>query len=275
MTWIRWDTGTAQHEVVGALAERLRIKPAQALGHYAAACCGFGEYQQDGNASVITSTTLEQWALWSGTKGKFALAFRDICLERREGQRDPVGSVKGWWRQRSYLEKQRADAARRHQPGEKTPQKPDENPRGFRGGTPSGFARHDDDDEDGNGTTTTSSSSGGPVISKTDYAIQCTVACNRGLRENPAVGMRFNELVTGNQVAPGEWQDAGIPISLAERVVYERALAYKPAGSNRQPTNLKYFSKPVLEAWEIAQGHAVEKRNGKPTFTGYQEYVPK
>ncbi|SRR5581483_5707221 len=112
MTWIRWETRAPDHELVGALAEALRVEPAHALGLYVAACCGFGEYRQDGDASQVTDTTLELWALWRGKRGAFAQVFRAVCVERREGQRDPVGVVRGWWRQRALLEKQRRDAAR-------------------------------------------------------------------------------------------------------------------------------------------------------------------
>lgn len=97
-------------------------------------------------------------------------------------------------------------------------------------------------------------------ISRTDYARRCTVACNRGLRDNPRVN-GFRELVTSNQlVEAGRWLDGRIPIDLAEQIVFDRALAYEPAGSNRQPASLRYFRKPVEEAWERQEGRAQERR---------------
>jgi hypothetical protein len=112
VTWIRWETKTPKHELVGDLAEGLKVRRAEALGLYNATCCGFGEYRKDGRADQITDTTLEQWAEWEGRKGRFAEIFRQRCVEQRSGQRDAVGTVKGWWRQAALLEKQVKDNSR-------------------------------------------------------------------------------------------------------------------------------------------------------------------
>lgn len=93
------------------------------------------------------------------------------------------------------------------------------------------------------------------------YARRCTVACNRGLRENPAVGSRFNELVTSGQAAVArDWQVAGIAIDVAESTIYARALTYAPTGHNRQPRSLGYFGPAVVESWDRAQGRLEECR---------------
>jgi hypothetical protein len=137
LTWIRWDVRTPTHEVVGALAEALKVPTSHALGYYVAACCGFGEYQKDGRAEAVTDATLEDWALWRGAKGRFAGIFRALCVEQRADQKDAVGTVKGWWRQAALLEKQVRDA---HRPGQKQReprQEPPENPPETR----AGFAR--------------------------------------------------------------------------------------------------------------------------------------
>jgi hypothetical protein len=134
------------HEVVGALSEVLGVELAQALGHYSATCCGFGEFRKDGRANKITDSTLEQWALWRREPGAFATAFRAHCVETARGQKDRPGIVRGWWRQAKLLEKQVTDAARRHPPKDAS-DKPDKNPRGFAAGTPAGLSRN------GNGST--------------------------------------------------------------------------------------------------------------------------
>jgi hypothetical protein len=134
------------HEVVGALSEVLGVELAQALGHYSATCCGFGEFRKVGGAIKITYSTLEQWALWRGEPGAFATAFRAHCVETARGQKDRPGIVRGWWRQAKLLEKQVTDAARRHPPKDAS-DKPDKNPRGFAAGTPAGLSRN------GNGST--------------------------------------------------------------------------------------------------------------------------
>lgn len=125
MTWIRWECEAPDHELFGVLAELLRVHPVQAYGHYQRTCCRFGKHQRDGVASAITDTTLELWAGWTGKRGRFAVAFRETCVERREGQSDPVGAVKGWWRQRALLEKQWKDA---HRPNSRQRGRADESP---------------------------------------------------------------------------------------------------------------------------------------------------
>ena len=77
MTWIRGETTAPRNELVGALSKRLTVSAPQAFGHFAAVCCGFGEYRVDGRADLVSDTTLEDWALWRGRPWRFAAAFRD------------------------------------------------------------------------------------------------------------------------------------------------------------------------------------------------------
>lgn len=102
MTWLRWETTAAQSDVVGYLAEALRIELAHAFGLYVACCLGFGEHQPDGMASAVSDATLEHWALWRGRRGRFAASFRARCV-------DEDGQVRGWWRQLKLLERQERD----------------------------------------------------------------------------------------------------------------------------------------------------------------------
>lgn len=111
MTWLRWDTETRHHAVIGRLAEALKVKPAYALGHYFACCSGFGEHQTDGDVRAVSDTTLEGWALWTGKRGVFARAFRALCVSDGSG-RDPLGVIRGWWRQRAIVQKQERDRQR-------------------------------------------------------------------------------------------------------------------------------------------------------------------
>jgi hypothetical protein len=135
--WLRWDVETPNSDVASELAEALNIHVAQALGHYFACCSGFGAHRPDGNVHAVTDTTLEQWALWTGRKGRFAVAFRSRCMGEN-------GIVRGWWRQDALLRKQAIDRAkppfhRRGSPGGKSGVPPGEsggNPRGKIGGSP-------------------------------------------------------------------------------------------------------------------------------------------
>lgn len=106
MTWIRWECSTPHSDVVGQLAEALNIPLAQALGHYTAACCGFGEHRDDGSVDAVSDATLEQWAMWAGRRGRFAEAFRLRC-------RNDEGYLRGWWRQEKLFAKRERDRVKR------------------------------------------------------------------------------------------------------------------------------------------------------------------
>ncbi len=127
MGWIRWETDTPQSDVVGWLAEQLGIELAQALGHYNAACCGFGAHRPDGMVSEVSDRLLEQWAMWRGEDGQFAAAFRERCMGED-------GQLRGWWRQEKLLERAERDRNKRRPPKNphKTPNgkvgEPPENP---------------------------------------------------------------------------------------------------------------------------------------------------
>lgn len=105
MAWIRWECGTPDSEVVGWLADRLKVQPATALGHYTAVCCKVGEHRGDGRVADVSDALLEQWALWRGRRGVFAAAFRERC-------QDPDGLLRGWWRQDKLDEKREKDRLR-------------------------------------------------------------------------------------------------------------------------------------------------------------------
>lgn len=265
MTWIRIDCDLPDHPVIGLLAQALKVDTDRSLACYTRTLLGFGDHRPDGRPAFVADVTLEEWAKWKGKPGQWAEAFRRLCIEQRLGQKDDPGVIKGWWRQRALLEKQLKDAARRKP---RAPKEPGENPRGFSGEG----GGNDDDDVYG----TESSSASGARAEKNgggkdeayqavpttleDYVNRCTVACNRGLRENLAIGSRFNELVASNQVLPRTWFEARIPIEVAEQAIYERSKEYPPAGTNRQPRNLNYFRDIVPEAWERARGRYQERR---------------
>lgn len=130
MTWIRWDTVTPRSEVIGFLAERLGVKPVQALGHYNAMACGFGDHRADGRLDKVSDPMLETWAMWAGKPGRFAKAMRDWCAMAVEVDGDP-GELRGWWRQTALLTKQERD--RQKPDGRK---KSRANPPGDSGGIP-------------------------------------------------------------------------------------------------------------------------------------------
>jgi len=83
------------------------------------------------------------------------------------------------------------------------------------------------------------------------YLTRCVVALNAGLRANPALP-GFREVAASEQAGRVTWEDDGIPVETAERVVAEVAATYKPTPHNRQPGSLRYFDKAVRRAHELA-----------------------
>ena len=258
MTWIRLDCELPNHPVIGLLAQELRVDTDRALACYCRTLLGFGEHRVDGRVGAVADVTLEEWAKWRGRAGRWATAFRSLCVEMREGERDQPGVIKGWWRQLKLLEKQERDRLR---PGEGT-RKASERPAGA---SQVPLGGNDNDDENENGYGKQSSLAGereneplsGPV-DRIAYAQRCTIACNRGLRDNPKIN-GFRELATSNQMEiTDEWLGHGTPVELAEQVVYDRAMSYTPRGSNRQPASLSYFSRVLQQEWEVEQSRRLE-----------------
>lgn len=267
MTWIRWECSSPGHPVIGVLAAALRVRAAEAFGLYCATCCGFGDHQPDGLTTAVAAVTLEQWAGWQGKPGQWAAAFLARCVEHEEGQADQVGAVHGWWRNEAVLREQER---RRRRPGQGTRKAAAQNPEGHEKAAVGPHAANagpsrgdDDDDDDGDGKEASASSCAREAepepLTPIAYTQRCTVACNRGLRENPQVG-GFNELVSSNQAdVTAAWITAGVPVAVAAQAIYDRALVYRPSGRNRQPQSLGYFGPAVFEAAERATGRAQER----------------
>jgi hypothetical protein len=259
MTWFRVEAALRDHKVLGVIAEQLRVRRAEAAGLYVLTLAGFAEHEQSGRPALVSDSDLEDWARWHGRAGRFAQLFRERFVETREGQRDPPGQIKGWWRQGALFRKQQADATKPagNTPPPTDPQSP-ENPATIPRGNPAGSSGYvvvvDVDD---NGTRPLTA---GParVIEPIVYTQRCTVAANRGLRENPLVAGRFNELVASNQAEPAEWLRDGVAIEVAEAAIYHRAKVFRPRGRNTQPTHLGYFRDAVKDAWEKVQGQQLE-----------------
>lgn len=249
MTWFRVEAGLGDHELVGLIMEGLSVNRREAVGLYVLSLAGFAEYQPDGVVKSVTTSTLEGWAEWRGKPGRYAAFFRGHCVETRQGQPDAPGVVKGWWRNKKLLEKQERDRHKRKKPPINPPE------------TPADSWGNVDVDVDGDVKSSIGRSSRaliGSELTPAAYTIKCTAAANRGLRENPAINGRFNELASSAQDEPGLWQKAGIPIEVAESAIYQRAKEYRPKGSRIQPTTLGYFRNAVTEAWDREHGRAAE-----------------
>lgn len=104
------------------------------------------------------------------------------------------------------------------------------------------------------------------VAAPPTYQRRCTIAANAGLHANALIGDVFNELVASVQTAALDWERDKIPVELAERVIGERARAYRPEGRNRQPRNLRYFDAAVRDAAEREGSRGAEPPGGTHPF---------
>ena len=146
MTWIRLETDFPRHKLIGLLADKLRMDRDRAAMCLIRIWCAFGELEPDGKAVEIPDSTLEDWAGWKGPRGRFALVFREYCLE-------PTGTIRGWWRQEKLLQRQEEKRKRPSQ-SQRVRQKSGKSPAPDNDRTNSGQSAGNVDD---NGTTTTDS----------------------------------------------------------------------------------------------------------------------
>jgi hypothetical protein len=261
--WYRLECDVGDDELWEELGSRLGVPGPHAFGHYGWFTGRYGERwirgKIKGRLDSLQDATIEKWARWAGTPGAFAAALRELCTDTDSGE------LKGFRRRNAkILLKQLRDARKKkgesadsapplREPALDPAREPRENPHAY-------------DDNDGNGYEKNSSTTTAREVESVLYAQRCTVAGNRGLRDNPKVN-GFRELVTSNQVeVTDEWRAKGIPCEFAEQVVYQRAEAYQPRGSNRQPVGLNYFTKAILTEWEVEQGRGLERDfQPKPT----------
>lgn len=266
MTWLRLDTDFPRHALIGTLAEKLRIDKDRAAMALLRVWCHFAELEPHGLALDVSDSTLEDWAAWRGPKGRFALVFREYCVE-------PSGKLRGWWRQEKLLAHQEEKRKRRKKPAENRQKTGSGNlPTKCRES-----ADNEDDDGDVNGSS--SSSSDGEPVDAIRYAQICTAAANKGLHE--ALGTAFHELVSSNQSGiVADWITAAIPVGAASRAIYERARTYKATTTRKQPTGLQYFRQVVQEAWDREQGRGIatpaprQRPEPPPAGPGYRKYKP-
>ena len=283
MTWIRVDTKLPSEPVIGKLCEVLKLKVPEAVGIFVCVQLGLGEHQKDGSIDSVSDTTIEDWARWKGRAGQLAAAIREHCVEREGGMKDAPGVMTGWWRNIGPLTKQLRDAQRPYG-GEDAPDDPP--PRG--GQSHEKPARESRGDRAGKGSDvnaaaeaararSTSAAAGAgaalavAMVGSLEYVRRCVGMANRGLRDNPAfkqLRRGFNELTCSSQDAQLEWMKEGIPVEIAERAIYQRAVVYRPTATRPQPGGLAYFGNAVREAHERALADAAAAGIAIPSPSG-------
>lgn len=89
MNWIRIDKGMPADPKLDAMAERLKVRTAEAMGLVVSVLCQFPDHCRSGDIGALPDKTLEKWAGWHGKAGAFAAVFRSVfCTE--------AGVVSGW-----------------------------------------------------------------------------------------------------------------------------------------------------------------------------------
>lgn len=79
--WTRTPTDWADDPCVHAIADALRIDPAQVAGHLLCVWSVLPAHARDGQLADVADSLLERWARWTGKRGAFAVAFRAHILD--------------------------------------------------------------------------------------------------------------------------------------------------------------------------------------------------
>lgn len=88
LSWIRVDRDIARDPKVRALAFRLGVREAAAVGHCVLVFIEMAGGAKDGDLSEVSNLELESWARWGGKRGKFDAVFRELFA--------PDGKIKSW-----------------------------------------------------------------------------------------------------------------------------------------------------------------------------------
>jgi hypothetical protein len=88
--WFRVDCDIVDSPKVGRVADACGVAIPTALGHVLAVLAKVRQHRAHGGAlGDVPDSMLEQWALWTGKRGRFATAFRDAFC-------DADGTLSGW-----------------------------------------------------------------------------------------------------------------------------------------------------------------------------------
>lgn len=124
----------------------------------------------------------------------------------------------------------------------------------------------------------------GEPMTDAEFIRHVVALANRGMRENPNLGEYVTPILASagdSQQAVIDWIAEGIPRSVIERTVYDRAKSYRPRGHRKRITGMAYFTGAVRDAAELAKadevrpptetdGHA-ERRNSNGTESPFDE----
>lgn len=151
MTWIRVESGIRGSAKIRRFATDLKIAPAAAVGHLVLLWGQVAEHVSSGDLSNTQDELLEEWALWTGRRGRFAKAYRAAFA--------PSGTIHDWQEhQGKLIERRMRDRERKRHSVGNSVEVPVEAPQEIRGAS-SGMAGATV--RNGNGTETTQRQPGG------------------------------------------------------------------------------------------------------------------
>jgi hypothetical protein len=96
MTWIRLDVEMPTNTKTLCFRDRLSIPMAQAVGHLSLLFMWLAREHWDGHVGKVPDEHLEIAAMWNGSRGDLATAFRDYFC-------DGKGMVTGWLERQGKL----------------------------------------------------------------------------------------------------------------------------------------------------------------------------
>jgi hypothetical protein len=254
MGWMRVDTGVGQHRKTYHLARLLNVGRREATGllHDLWSWAQEGNVPDDGDISDIPSTQLAEAMHWTGTDPE-ALVTALVAsgyLDRSDNHL----AIHDWyeWNGRANEKRRKDNQRKRVERGlsADSPQgRPKDNPwTGARKRIRNGTDISSSSDTDGQSADCPQDSLNDEFTP--DYLTRCVVALNRGMRENDQL-LGYREVPTSTQAGLVDWEKDGIPIDIAEQVVFDVAARYRPAGHNKQPRSLNYFDAAVRERWML------------------------
>jgi len=89
MHWVRIAVSIMRNSDTTTLSGALGVSVPTTTGHLVGVYAGMAEEKSSGDLSAVSDVALEQWAMWTGKRGRFASAFRaQLCTAQ--------GVVRSW-----------------------------------------------------------------------------------------------------------------------------------------------------------------------------------
>jgi hypothetical protein len=272
-TWIRIDTGLADHMKVRRLAGRIFSSAndssdsphdaAQNIPNWVRLLAAEGllvnlwskvaDHQEDGDLSEREDDELELWARWRGEPARFATAFRELFTND--------ASISSWDEyQGKLIERRRKDREKKklvrsfdRSAGQSARQSEGQSA-GQSAAVP---ALQYSTEQYGKAAAAGAEGAANviPINPVVDlgYLNRCVDTLNAAMDANPNVH-NPRPVLALNQMDAVRWDRDGIPLDLALAVILERGASYKASGRNKQVSSLAYFDGAVRDRWAALQG---------------------